>query len=95
MTLTLPMFILVGVIWGIGNAFSMPSLVAYVLDRVASSTGPAMGTFTAISDLGMSLGPVIMGIVLQATGYQVMFLCLAFIGVINLIHFYFFVRGKS
>jgi len=92
---TLPMFILVGVIWGIGNAFSMPSLVAYVLDRVASSTGPAMGTFTAISDLGMSLGPVIMGIVLQATGYQVMFLCLAFIGVINLIHFYFFVRGKS
>jgi len=92
---TLPMFILVGVIWGIGNAFSMPSLVAYVLDRVVSSTGPAMGTFTAISDLGMSLGPVIMGIVLHATGFQVMFLSLAFAGVVNLVYFQFFVRGRS
>lgn len=92
---TLPMFILVGVIWGIGNAFSMPSLVAYVLDRVSSSPGPAMGTFTAISDLGLSLGPVIMGIVIHVTGYQVMFLCLAFIGIINLIYFYFVVMGKS
>ncbi len=92
---TLPMFILVGVIWGIGNAFSMPSLVAYVLDRVSSSPGPAMGTFTAISDLGLSLGPVIMGIIIHVTGYQVMFLCLAFTGIINLIYFYFFVREKS
>ncbi len=92
---TLPMFILVAVIWGIGNAFSMPSLVAYVLDRVSSSTGPAMGTFTAISDLGLSLGPVIMGIIIHVTGYQVMFLCLAFTGIINLIYFHFFVREKS
>ena len=92
---TLPMFILVGVIWGIGNAFSMPSLVAYVLDRVSSSPGPAMGTFTAISDLGLGLGPVIMGIIIHVTGYQVMFLCLAFTGIINLIYFHFFVREKS
>jgi len=28
---TLPMFILVGVIWGSGNAFLMPTLVAYAL----------------------------------------------------------------
>ena len=92
---TLPMFILVGVIWGIGNAFSMPSLVAYVLDREGSHPGPAMGTFTAISDLGISLGPVIMGIVIHVTGYQVMFLCLAFTGIINLIYFYFFVRQRG
>ena len=92
---TLPMFILVGVIWGIGNAFSMPSLVAYVLDREGSHPGPAMGTFTAISDLGISLGPVIMGIVIHVTGYQVMFLCLALTGIINLIYFYFFVRQRG
>jgi predicted MFS family arabinose efflux permease len=54
-----------------------------------------MGTFTAISDLGLSLGPVIMGIVIQATGYQVMFLCLAFTGLINVIHFHFFVRKET
>jgi MFS family permease len=64
---TLPMFILVGVIWGIGNAFLIPSLVAYILDQVGSSRGPAIGTFTAIGDLGIALGPVIMGIILRLT----------------------------
>ena len=91
---TLPTFILVAVIWGIGNAFFFPSLVAYVLDRVGSSRGPAMGTFTVISDLGTCLGPVIMGIVLHFTNYQIMFLCLALIGIINLNYFCFFVRKK-
>jgi MFS family permease len=91
---TLPMFVLVAVIWGIGHAFFFPSVVAYVLDRVRSSRGPAMGTFTAISDSGTCLGPVIMGIVLLFTNYQIMFLCLALIGIINLNYFCFFVRKK-
>jgi MFS family permease len=91
---TLPMFILVAVIWGIGNAFFWPSLVAYVLERAGSSRGPAIGTFTAIGDLGIFLGPVIMGIILSFTNYPVMFLCLALIGIINLSYFYFFVRKK-
>ena len=92
---TLPMFILVAVIWGIGNAFLLPSLVVYVLDRVGSSPGPAMGTFTAISDLGISLGPVVMGIIIHTASYPIMFLCLALTGVINLNYFYFFVRKKG
>jgi MFS family permease len=92
---TLPMFILVAAIWGIGIAFLMPSLMVYAVEHAGSSPGPAMGTFTAISDLGMSLGPVIMGIIIHTTGYPIMFLCLALIGVINLSYFYFFVRGKK
>jgi predicted MFS family arabinose efflux permease len=92
---TLPMFILVAVIWGIGHAFLVPSLVIYTLDRMGSSPGPAMGMFTAFADLGISLGPVIMGIVVHSTNYTFMFFCLAFTGVINLIYFYFFVRGKG
>jgi MFS family permease len=91
---TLSMFVLVGVIFGIGNAFLMPSLVAYVLDREGSSAGPAMGTFTAVSDLGLSLGPVIMGMVIHISGYPAMFLCLACIGVINVLYFHFFVAQK-
>jgi MFS family permease len=91
---TLPMFILVGVIFGIGNAFLMPSLIAYILDREGSSPGPAMGTFTAISDLGLTLGPVIMGMAIHMSGYPVMFVCLAFTGVINVMYFHFFVREK-
>ena len=92
---TLPMFILVAVIWGAGHAFLIPSLVVYALERGGSSPGPAMGTFTAITDLGVSLGPVIMGIIIHTTGYPIMFLCLAFTGVINLSYFYFFVREKE
>jgi MFS family permease len=92
---TLPLFIIVAAIWGIGHAFFYPSLVVYVLDRVGSSLGPAMGTFTAISDLGMCLGPVIMGIIIHLTSYPIMFLCLFLIAIINLIYFYFFVRRKG
>jgi MFS family permease len=92
---TLPMFILVAVIWGIGHAFLIPSLMVYALDRVGSSPGPAMGTFTAIMDFGMSLGPVIMGIIIHTASYPIMFLCLALTGVINLNYFYFFVRKKA
>jgi MFS family permease len=92
---TLPMFILVATIWGVGNAFLSPALMAYTLDRVGSSVGPAMGTFTAISDLGLSLGPVIMGIVIHSTSYRVMFLCLVLMGIINLSYSYFFARGKA
>ena len=91
---TLPMFLLVAVIWGIGNAFLFPSLVACALDRVGSSPGPVMGTFTAITDLGISLGSVVMGIIVHATSYPIMFLCLALTGIINLNYFYFFVREK-
>jgi MFS family permease len=92
---TLPMFILVAAIWGIGHAFLAPALLAHTLDRVGSAVGPAMGTFTAISDLGISIGPVIMGIIVQSTSYPIMFLCLALVGIINLNYFYFFVREKG
>jgi MFS family permease len=92
---TLPMFLLVAAIWGIGNAFLVPALMAYTLDRVGPSVGPAMGTFTAISDLGLTIGPVIMGIIIQSTSYPIMFLCLALVGIINLNYFYFSMRKKG
>lgn len=92
---TVPMFILVAVVWGIGFAFLTPSLVAYALDHAGSSSGPAMGTFTAFSDVGLTFGPVIMGIILHSTNYPIMFLCLAFTGLINLNYFYIFARKKG
>jgi MFS family permease len=92
---TLLMFILVAIIWGIGSAFLYPSLVAFTIDRAGSSRGPAMGTFTALVDLGAGTGAVIMGIILQLTNYPIMFFCLALTGIINLFYFYFFVRKKG
>ena len=90
----LTMFILVAVIWGIGNALLTPAILAYVLDRTGSSKGPAIGMYMLLSDLGLGLGPVVMGIVIRLSSYPTMFLCLAFTGVINLVYFYFFVRKK-
>jgi len=85
---TLPMFILVAIIWGIGNAFLIPTLVAYTIELAGSSRGPAMGTFTAFADFGTGIGPMVMGIILRMTSYQTMFLCLAFTGLLNLSYFY-------
>ena len=92
---TLPMFILVAIIWGIGSAFLFPSLLAYTIDLAGSNRGPAMGTFTALIDLGAGMGAVIMGVILQLTNYTVMFLCLALTGIINFVYFYFAVTRKS
>ena len=92
---TLPMFILVAIIWGIGSAFLFPSLLAYTIDLAGSNRGPAMGTFTALIDLGAGMGAVIMGVILQLTNYTVMFLCLALTGIINFVYFYFAVTKKS
>jgi MFS family permease len=86
---TLPMFILVAVIWGIGSAFLYPTFVAYALDLAGSSRGTAMGTFTALDILGVGIGPVIMGVGLRLTSYPIMFLCLALIGAIDLGYFYY------
>jgi len=91
---TLTMFITVAVIWGIGNAYLYPTLVAHALDRAGASRGPAMGTFNAIADLGSGMGSVIMGIVLQFSNYQTMFLALVFTGIINLGYFHFFVKKR-
>lgn len=91
---SLPMFILVAVIWGLGNAFLYPTLVAYSIDLAGSSRGPAIGTYMTLSDFGIGIGSVVMGIVLQMTNYTVMFLCLSLMGVINLIYFYFVVTKE-
>lgn len=72
----------------------MLSLVIIALDRVVSSSNPAMGELTAITDFGLVLGPVVIGIIVHSTTCPIMFLCLAFTGMINLSHFYFFVKEK-
>ena len=92
---TLTMFILVGVIWGLGNSLLAPAVLTYVLDRAGDSRGPAMGMFLLISDLGLGLGSVIMGVVIRLSSYSIMFLGLAFVGVINLVYFHLFVRKRG
>ena len=91
---SLPLFVLVGFFWGAGAAFFMPACMAYALDFAGTSSGAAVGTFQALTDLGMALGPVIMGAIVPATGYPVMFLCLASVHFIGFCYFQFYVRRK-
>jgi MFS family permease len=92
---TLPMFILVGLLWGTGGGFFFPASMAYALDYAGSTAGPAVGTFRALSDLGLALGPALVGLIIPFTGYQVMFLFLALVSLINLSYFQFYVRKKG
>ena len=58
--------------------------MAYALEYAGSSDGTAVATYQAFMDLGLALGPAIMGIIVPLTGYQVMFLCLALACLMNL-----------
>jgi MFS family permease len=92
---TLQMFILVAVIQAIGHAFLMPALVAYTLDLAGSSRGASIGLLSGMGDLGMVLGPIMMGIILHFTNFTAMFFCAALIGLINFTYFYFYVKKKK
>jgi MFS family permease len=91
---SLSMLIVVGLLFGIGSAFLYPAAMAYAFEYAGSSAGTAVGTIRALMDLGIALGPVIMGIILPLTSYRTMFLCVALICVINLTYFQFYVRRK-
>jgi len=91
---TLPMFILVAIIFGTGWAFLYPSLVVYAVENSASARGPAMGTFTALADLGAGIGPMIMGMILEWTNYPMMFFFLTLIGAVNFLYFRYTISKK-
>jgi MFS family permease len=92
---SLNMFILVAILLGTGWSFIYPILTIHVIENTGLERGPAMGTFTAIADLGAGLGPMVMGIVLEKTSYTIMFVCLIFTAVINLLYFYFAIAKKG
>jgi predicted MFS family arabinose efflux permease len=91
---TSSMFILVGLLWGIGLAFVIPSTMAYALEYAGSSGGTALGTYQMFMDLGTSTGPVVAGLVVSLTGYRVMFSFLALIALMNIGYFHFVVRRR-
>ena len=92
---TLFMFVLVAIVLGTGWAFLYPALVVYLIENSESARGPAVSVFTALGDLGAGIGPMVMGIILQWTGYSVMFMCLVFISTINVAYFYYAIVRKG
>jgi MFS family permease len=92
---TLPLFILIGLVWGAATAFLIPVFMTYALEFAGSSDGSAVGTYQAFMDLGLAIGPVIAGLIVPFTGYRLMFLCLALTCLINLGYFQFYLRKKG
>lgn len=92
---TLLMFILVAVVLGTGWSLLYPSLLIYAIENAGSDRGPAMGTFTGLADLGLCIGPMIMGIIIQRASYPIMFFCLTLVGVMNFLYFYYAIGKKE
>lgn len=62
-------FLAAGVLYGLGFGLFHPTMMALLVDRVSpQGRGAAMGTFTAAFDLGIGIGSIMMGIVLQFAG---------------------------
>ncbi len=58
-------------LWGIGAGVFQPSMMAYAVDRSRPETrGRAMSTFTMGMDLGISIGSLSLGLVVEAAGFQ-------------------------
>lgn len=89
---TATVLFLAGLLWGIAGAFIFPASIAFAIDYTGSSSGPSIGTFRALMDLGLTIGPMVMGLIVPVMGYRVMFLSLLFICLINLSYFYFCLR---
>ena len=89
---TLPMFIMVGILWGTCTSFLAPATMTYAFEYAGSSDGTAVGTFRSLTDSGTALGPMAMGALIPLTGYRGMFVCLAFICLIDLCYFQFYLR---
>ena len=69
------LFIAAAFLYGLGFGLVHPTIMALLVDRVSDRTrGAAMGTFTAAFDLGIGLGSIVLGVVLQYFGFMAMYL---------------------
>ena len=92
---SLTIFIPVAILFGMGWAFLYPFLTIHVIEKAGHARGPAMATFTALGDLGVGLGPMIMGSILERTSYPIMFACLILTGGFNLVYLYLAIGKKK
>jgi DHA1 family multidrug resistance protein-like MFS transporter len=71
-------FIIIGIIFGIGMGIAMPASLVMAADfSSASGRGVAMAIPTCFFNVGLALGPTIMGPVAQMSGFKTMFLACA------------------
>ncbi len=67
-------FIAAAALWGLGTAFVGPAPAAYVADIAPEGQrGTAMGLFKTFGDLGVTLGPLLLGWLSDASSYAAAF----------------------
>jgi MFS family permease len=85
---SMPMLMIVALIYGIGFGAAQPTLMAYTIDRVGNEgRGAAMGTLGASFDVGVAFGSIILGFILQYFNFIVMFGIAGFIPLTGMIIF--------
>lgn len=87
-TLTLTTLLLVALLYGMGFGSAQPTLMALTVDRVRPERrGAAMGTFASGFDLGIAMGSILLGVVLEVMGFRVMYFFSAFAALLGLVVF--------
>jgi MFS family permease len=85
---SLPALLLVALVYGLGFGAVSPALQAFTVDRAGvSDRGAAMATFSGAFDLGIGVGAVVLGYILQVSTFGVMYLAAAGCAVIGLAGF--------
>jgi len=92
---SLSLFLLSGVIYGIGFATVQPILSALVITLAPPERiGAANATFAVAMDLGIGLGSIILGFIIQKAGYVYMYTSSAVFAILALIVYYAVLHKK-
>lgn len=89
-------FFLNALLLGIGTGLGGPAPAAYATDIVPKNVlGPAMGLYRSISDLGLVVGPVLLGAIVDVAGYDLAFAVNAALLVVTTIPFALWARETA
>jgi len=92
---SLPMFLLVGVVYGLGFGTVQPILNALVISlSPPERRGAANATFAVAMDLGIGLGAITLGFLAQKMGYVYMYGSSAIFALLALVMYFAFLRNK-
>ncbi len=87
--------VITAILYGIGFGSAQPALqVATIRLLPPEKRGVANATFFTSFDLGIGLGSIILGFVLQLIGYEMLFIVCALSGLISLLIFILFVKNS-
>jgi len=92
---SLPVFLFSGIIYGIGFATLQPILIALAASLAPPERrGSAQATFGISMDLGIGLGSIILGFIIQTAGYAYLYISAAGFALLALIMYYAILHKK-